>query len=282
MVIPLQQSSFLITVSRVVLNWVCDALCVDPQSQTRRIERTPSIADELVMVKVLAKRGGMQDMVALTLRGFPTWILGIHPSELKDDNPEEAERTRQMIIAYQMEAVDVLYNHFAQKSRLALPVLQTIVPAEPVKPAAPQSDASSDIWIKYHQQMIQWHQWKQEMEVWQNETEQWKKETRSEIGEIKSEVGDLKEKVRSILTRFTLSSEHKDTATTIVRRVARMRGLTKPDVIWSDLNRHFRVKHYYDIPDDQWAEVQEYLQKKINEALKTQGPSLFDESQDSQ
>jgi len=105
----------------VVLNWVCDALCVDPQSQTRRIERTPSIADELVMVKVLAKRGGMQDMIALTLRGFPTWILGIHPSELKDDNPEEAARVRQMIIAYQVEAVDVLYNHFAQKGYLALP-----------------------------------------------------------------------------------------------------------------------------------------------------------------
>jgi hypothetical protein len=47
-------------------------------------------------------------------------IPGINPSEVENNNPEEAERIRQMIIAYQVEAVDALYNHFAQKGHVSL------------------------------------------------------------------------------------------------------------------------------------------------------------------
>src|SRR6266702_1789101 len=98
----------------VVLRWICEGLKIRPHGQVNRIKRTAAIAGELVRVKVQT-RGGRQDMPAVTLRGFPTWILGIHPNEVKEDaaHPEEAERIRQMIIAYQVEAVDVLYSHFA-------------------------------------------------------------------------------------------------------------------------------------------------------------------------
>ncbi len=134
----------------VVLDEVCQTLELGTPGQIQRIERTNSIANELVIAKVQTK-GGMQNKAALTLRGFPTWILGIHPSEIKDDDPEKAEYIRQMIIAYQVEAVDVLYNHFAQREHASLPESTAIVPAEPAKPAAPQPDAPSDIWIERRQ-----------------------------------------------------------------------------------------------------------------------------------
>ncbi len=37
-------------------------------------------------------------MPALTLRGFPAWVLGIIPNEVKN------ERLRSLVIAYQIEA----------------------------------------------------------------------------------------------------------------------------------------------------------------------------------
>ena len=112
----------------VVLRWVCETLNLDTHGQTQRIERTASIGGELVRVRVQPrvagpKGGGVQTMPALTLRGFPTWILGINPNEVKEDpkHPDQAEHIRQMIIAYQVEAVDVLYRHFANKLRPTLP-----------------------------------------------------------------------------------------------------------------------------------------------------------------
>jgi hypothetical protein len=111
----------------VVLRWVCASLSIDPQAQVRRIQRTAAIVSELLRVKVQTG-GGKQNMPAVTLRGFPTWILGINPNEVKEDpeHPQKAERIRQMIVAYQVEAVDVLYHYFAQKtqSRLVCLTLQ--------------------------------------------------------------------------------------------------------------------------------------------------------------
>jgi hypothetical protein len=37
----------------IIFNWVCEALQLDPQGQTQRIERTPSIASELIRVRTL-------------------------------------------------------------------------------------------------------------------------------------------------------------------------------------------------------------------------------------
>src|SRR5258708_5049252 len=131
----------------VVLRWVCEVLGLDPQGQVQRAERTAAIAGELLRAKVKPRQtgsrgGGVQPMPVLTLRGFPTWILGIHPGDVKDDpaQPGRAERIRQMIIAYQVEAVDVLYNHFALKAQsgsLALGATSAsaaLVPAMPVDP----------------------------------------------------------------------------------------------------------------------------------------------------
>jgi hypothetical protein len=263
----------------VVLSWVCEALELHSQGQAQRIERTPSIADELVIVKVLAKRGGMQDMLALTLRGFPTWILGIHPSELKGDNPEKAERIRQMILAYQVEAVDVLYNHFAQKGYLALPESSTIVPAEPVKPSAPQPDAPHDEWIIYYQQMARWHQQLQDIEVRMQKVEQRQDNTEARVGSLEKIVGSMLPRVGG------LSTEHRATAQEMVKQISKI-SRVKPQYIWSDLKKDFHAPTYSDIPDEKWADVQKWLQRRLDSTQRGKGieqqPSLFttDDTQD--
>ncbi len=110
----------------VVLRWVCETLQLDSQGQVRRIERTASTARELVRVRVQprvagSKGGGVQTMPALTLRGFSPWILGINPDEVKSDEPTEEARIRELIVAYQEEAKDVLYLHFLNKGHPVLP-----------------------------------------------------------------------------------------------------------------------------------------------------------------
>ena len=260
----------------VVLSWVCEALCVDAQAQTRRIERTPSIADELVMVKVLAKKGGMQDMIALTLRGFPTWILGINPSELKNNNPEETEHIRQMIIAYQVEAVDVLYNHFARKGHPALPAASiTIIQAEPTRPVEePAPGASQAEMATYYESMALWYRWKADQHA-----QQWR-------GEVEERQQAIEEEVRSILPQFGLSTEHKETTKNKILRISKLEGLDNPGSIWNELNTTFGVKTYKSIPDEKWEQVSKWLQRRETTAQKKkiqreQQPTLFDQEEQS-
>jgi len=258
----------------VVLRWVCESLNLAPGRQVSRIQRTAAIANELVRVRVVTP-GGIQTMPAITLRGFPVWILGINPNEVKD------ERLKEMIIAYQVEAVDVLYNHFS-KRRLASAESQAIVPAEPTKPTPPQPEAPSSEWISYYQHMIQWHQWKQDMEVWRNETEQWKEETRTEIGEIKTEIRDLKEEVRSILPQFGLATEHRETTRNKVLKISKLEGFDNPGSVWSELNTAFGVTTYKNIPDEKWEQVSKWLQGREKGAQRRAQQrehqrSLFDE-----
>jgi P22_AR N-terminal domain len=103
----------------VVLRWICESLKLAPNPQVRRIERTAATAEELVRVKVQT-RGGRQTMPAITLRGFTPWVLGLNPNEVQDEEkPQEAERIRALIIAYQTEAKDVLYEHFVNPTNCA-------------------------------------------------------------------------------------------------------------------------------------------------------------------
>src|SRR5262249_17332410 len=127
-----------------------------------------------------------------TLRGFPTWILGINPNEVEDrvGRQEDAERIRSMIIAYQVEAVDVLYTYFAQKAQPspALDTEQQVIEAaspaiatRPVSSAVfvapmdePGQEATHSERATYHEMMSQWHRHQADLhsQAWRRETEQ--------------------------------------------------------------------------------------------------------------
>jgi P22_AR N-terminal domain len=251
----------------VILRWVCESLRLQPGGQVRRIERTASTADELVRVKVQTP-GGKQTMPAITLKGFPVWILTISPGEVED------EQLKELIIAYQTEAKDALYKYFINKRRFVLPESQAVIPAEPIKPDVPQPEASSDIWIKYHQQMIQWYQWKQNMEARVQKVEQRQDNTEARVGKLEKIVDSILPHVGG------LSSAHRATAKEMVDQISKISG-TAHRYIWSDLNKVFHVAAYSDIQDEKWAEVQKWLQQRLDTAKRGKGveqqPTLFDE-----
>src|SRR5579864_2677171 len=178
----------------VVLRWVCEVLNLDPSGQVQRIQRTAAIANELLRVKVQPREkpkrgGGAQLMPVLTLRGFPTWILGINPNEVEEDpnEPGKAEKIRRMIVVYQVEAVDTLYNHFAQGmtqhapalpegSRAAVVVRERTTEFEPTKPAEPSAEATEEELATYYEDLALWalSQARQHAQRWRGRIEEWR------------------------------------------------------------------------------------------------------------
>src|SRR5215469_11075223 len=128
----------------VVIRWICDSLKLQRGGQIRKIERTAATASELVRVRVQTK-GGKQTMPAITLRGFSPWMLSINPNEVKDENPVEEERIRALVIAYQEEAKDALYEYFVSKRRtVTLSERAVTVLAEPLaEPQKPELGADA-------------------------------------------------------------------------------------------------------------------------------------------
>jgi hypothetical protein len=249
----------------VVLRWICESLKLQTGGQVRRIERTASTAKELVRVRVQTG-GGRQTMPAITLRGFSPWVLGLNPNEVKSDNPAEDERIQALIVTYQEEAKDVLYEHFVNKRRLALPAPTDVVPAEPMKPQQPVLDAPHEIWIAYHEQMIRWHQWQSGMEQWRGEVETWRGSMESRIEGVEAMTGLIPE----ILERLgpeKLTSAHQNKVKYYVQQLSKATG-KHSGTIYSDLYTAFSVPRYQDIPEDDWASVERWFGQQLERARK--------------
>src|SRR5260221_4473587 len=136
----------------VVLRWICESLQLERKAQVRRIQRTEAIADDLLHVRVDTE-GGPQVMEALALRSVPFWLAGITPAKV-------AQELRPVILAYQREAADVLYQHFSRRPpQLTAP--STLVPSEPItQPERPPQDAPALARAEYHEAMaagLRWH-----------------------------------------------------------------------------------------------------------------------------
>ncbi|GHO88225.1 phage antirepressor N-terminal domain-containing protein [Dictyobacter formicarum] len=256
----------------VVLRWVCEILNMNPQAQTQRIERTTAIANELVRVKVQprqagSKGGGRQTMPALTLRGFPVWILGINPHEVADgDDPQRAAHIREMIIAYQLEAVDVLYQHFAAKDRLALPAptveaRTVIVPAaEPMKPQQePPQGATDEELASYYEDLAVWAYWKAKQHA-----QAWRKglSVRLEDHEARLEAREAVEQlIPEILDRLgpeVISIEQQRQVQVYVKKLHDATG--KPyGTIYDELKTAFDCPRYQEIRADEWEQVKHWF-----------------------
>lgn len=149
----------------VILRWMCMSLKLDPSAQVRRIQRTKAIAEELLSVPVQTS-SGIQVMPALTLRALPFWLAGIDVTRLDP-------AIEPVILAYQREVVEVLYQYFAQKrQQVAEP--HTLVPSAPVsRPELPGQEAPAAAWLAYHEQIVIWLRWQQEIAGWRMEMEGW-------------------------------------------------------------------------------------------------------------
>ena len=107
-------------------------------------------------------------------------------------------------------------------------------------------------------------------------------ETRAHVNNLEQDVKAIDQSVkemRVILSEIRgLSSAHRATVQKMVNEISRISGV-KHQYIYSDLKDIFHVASYADIPDEKWAEVQKWLQQRLDTARRVQGieqqPTLF-------
>ncbi len=98
----------------VVISHMCDALGIDTQGQTRRIQRQRVLAKGYTWVDILSTQGEVTQrrrVQVLRVDLVPLWLTGISTRSIRD------EQTREKLLKYQTEAADVLWEAF-QEGRL--------------------------------------------------------------------------------------------------------------------------------------------------------------------
>jgi hypothetical protein len=98
----------------VVISHMCDALGIDTQGQTRRIQRQQVLSRGYAWVDILSTQGGVTQrrrVQVLRVDLVPLWLTGVSTRSVKD------EQTREKLLKYQQEAADVLWEAF-QEGRL--------------------------------------------------------------------------------------------------------------------------------------------------------------------
>jgi hypothetical protein len=258
----------------VVLRWICESLNLQPGGQVRRIERTTATASELVRVKVQTK-GGRQTMPAITLRGFSPWVLGMNPNEVKSDNPEQDERIRALVVAYQEEAKDVLYEHFMNRQRpaAALPEARTTVviaeratQREPARPQEPEPAASDEELTTYYENLALWALWKSHhhAQQWRGELEEWRGTIEARLDGEKAML-DLIPEIIERLGPETISVEQQRQVQAYTRQLHEASG--KPyGTIYDELKTAFDRPRYQELRVAEWPQVVNWFKAQIQRA----------------
>ncbi len=247
----------------VVLRWVCKSLHVDSQAQVRRIQRTSTTNSELVRVRIQTT-GGRQTMPAITLRGFSPWVLGINPNEVKSEKPAEDEHIRTLIIAYQEEAKDVLYEHFVRRrSVLPAPSGATIVPAEPMQPQEPESEATDEERATYYENLALWARWKadQYAQRWRGQVDEWRGQMEARI-ESNEAISRLLPEIIERLGPETITPEHHQKVKTLAKQLHLATGKPYP-TIYDDLKTVFEKGRIEDLLEEEWEQVENWFRVQI-------------------
>lgn len=267
----------------VVLRWICDSMKLQAGGQVRKIERTAATASELVRVKVQT-RGGRQTMPALTLRGFSPWILSVNPGEVTDDDPAEQERIRALIVAYQEEAKDVLYEHFVSKrSRAALPepeaaeahaalvIAKRATLLEPAKPQEPLPSATDEEQTTYYENLALWALWQanQYAQKWRGQVDEWRgqMEARIESGEA---IARLLPEILERLGPEKINEEHQTNIRGMVKRLVELSGTPYQTIYW-ELAQAFQSPRYEEILESQYTAVCEWFKRRMEAVKKPRG-----------
>jgi hypothetical protein len=236
-----------------VFNDLCDAMGLANSPQLRRVRGDDTLAEQLVTILLDLDGAGERPVNVLTAWAIPTWLTGIQASRVA---PEKREAIR----AFKREAADALYRHFSQPQPVALQPPTSLVPSEPIeKPMAPPQDASPDIWIHYHQQMIAFLEWQQDIETWRGDLE-------SRIESVE-EIARLVPEILERLGPATLSPEHQRSVQAYVNRLSELTD-AKHAAIYGELKDTFHVGTYKDLLDNQWLEVSQWFQTRIDKATR--------------
>ena len=88
---------------RIAIRPVCDTLEIDHSAQLKRLKRQPWAG---VVMMATPSPGGVQEAAFVDRRTFTMWLATIDTSRIKN------ERARELLVAYQREATDVLDRYF--------------------------------------------------------------------------------------------------------------------------------------------------------------------------
>ncbi|MBX9661891.1 phage antirepressor N-terminal domain-containing protein [Novosphingobium sp.] len=97
---------------RVVMPAVVKQIGLDWEPQRKRIERHPIMAEGTSIMEV-PSAGGPQSMVVMTLEGFHTFLVTLHPDRITDPG------VRERVLAYQRRAFRAVFEHFHGPLRIA-------------------------------------------------------------------------------------------------------------------------------------------------------------------
>ncbi len=89
----------------VAIKPVCEILGVDPDSQRQVIQTHPLFADNIRLIRCMAKDGKLREMLCLPLKRFFLWLGGIHPNRVKEESKE-------VVLRNQILICDSLYEKF--------------------------------------------------------------------------------------------------------------------------------------------------------------------------
>ena len=95
----------------IAIKPLCETFGIDWSSQHKRINRDELFNSTMVMMTTVGADGKQREMTCLPLETFPMWLARIDTTRVK--NPFAAE----LILEYQKEATEVLYQHFLGSSK---------------------------------------------------------------------------------------------------------------------------------------------------------------------
>lgn len=245
----------------VVIRWICKSLNLKASSQVSKIKNTTIIASELVRVVVKTK-GGPQRVPAITLKGFPVWMLTINPNEAQD------EHMRTLILAYQQEAKDVLYQHFVNKARTypVLPAANSMVlPTEPVQPP---SEANDQTLATYYEDLAVWALWKasQHARQWRGQVQGHLESLQTQL-EAEKAVTDLIPEILQRLGPEKITTQQQRQVQNYVEELSRLAD-KHPATIYHELKTTFEKARYQDLEAAEWPQVVNWFTAQIERTKK--------------
>lgn len=102
----------------VALKPICDNMDIDYSSQLKRLKRQEWAT--VVMMTTVGADGKNRDMTAIDRRTFAMWLATIDTARVKNED------ARNLIVAYQCEAADVLDAYFSGTLRQEAPDAETM------------------------------------------------------------------------------------------------------------------------------------------------------------